>query len=124
MIQWDDHPFLNMKPDPEVGPLALALRALLLEDLDPKQDRYMTHVQQPLSKLALPYPACSCSILFSSGPADSLIGQCGLAGNLQTSSEVGLLCAGASMLRCLMTSSPKGSECQWLYTRLSGRGQL
>ncbi len=39
VIQWDDHPFLNMKPDPEVGPLALALRALLLEDLDPKQDR-------------------------------------------------------------------------------------
>lgn len=40
VIQWDDHAFLNMKPDPEVGPLALALRALLLEDLDPKQDRY------------------------------------------------------------------------------------
>ncbi|CAL5223376.1 g5881 [Coccomyxa viridis] len=46
VIQWDDHPFLNMKPDPEVGPLALALRALLLEDLDPKQDRGQ-HVEVP-----------------------------------------------------------------------------
>ena len=38
--QWDNQPFLNMKPDPEVGRLALALRALLIEDLDPKNNRY------------------------------------------------------------------------------------
>lgn len=43
VIQWDDHPFLNMKPDPEVGPLALALRGLLVEDLDPTKDRYNPH---------------------------------------------------------------------------------
>ena len=39
VIQWDDHPFLSMKPDPEIGPLALALRALLVDDLDPTRNR-------------------------------------------------------------------------------------
>ena len=48
VIQWDDHPFLSMKPDPEIGPLALALRALLVDDLDPTRNRCS---------------ACCCSIL-------------------------------------------------------------
>ena len=59
VIQWDDHPFLNLKPDPEVGPLALALRALLLEDLDPKQDRYAFPCGT--SPLQVAVPDCSCS---------------------------------------------------------------
>lgn len=42
----------------------------------------------------------------------------------QAGFEVGHVCAGASMLRCLMTFSPKGSECQRLYNMLSGEGQL
>ncbi|CAK0782703.1 hypothetical protein CVIRNUC_005898 [Coccomyxa viridis] len=46
VIQWDDHPFLSMKPDPEIGPLALALRALLVDDLDPTRNRGQ-HVEVP-----------------------------------------------------------------------------
>ena len=45
VIQWDDHPILQMKPDPEVGLLALALRALLVNDRDPTVDRYDCYLQ-------------------------------------------------------------------------------
>ncbi len=44
VIQWDDHPFLNMKPDPEVGVLALAFRALLQADMNPTLNRYACSV--------------------------------------------------------------------------------
>lgn len=46
VIQWDDHPILQMSPEPEVGQLALALRALLVNDHDPTRDRGQ-HVQVP-----------------------------------------------------------------------------
>ena len=39
VIKWDDTEFLQTKPDPEVGILALSLRALLEEDMDPTNNR-------------------------------------------------------------------------------------
>ena len=53
IIQWDDHPFLGMKPDPEVGPLALALRALLVDDLDPTRNRCNTSCHSIVVQLCM-----------------------------------------------------------------------
>ncbi len=39
VIQWDDKEFLQTKPTPEVGIIALSLRALLEEDMDPTANR-------------------------------------------------------------------------------------
>lgn len=39
VIQWDDTEFLQTKPTPEVGIIALSLRALLEEDMDPTGNR-------------------------------------------------------------------------------------
>jgi hypothetical protein len=39
VIKWDDTEFLQTKPDPEVGILALSLRALLEEDMDPTKNK-------------------------------------------------------------------------------------
>jgi len=60
VIQWDEHPFLNMKPDPEVGQIALAFRALLQEDMNPTLNRYAGSVMCPLlSQRAATICACS-----------------------------------------------------------------
>ncbi|CAL8470838.1 g10380 [Coccomyxa elongata] len=46
VIQWDDTEFLQTKPTPEVGIIALSLRALLEEDMDPTGNRAQ-HVEVP-----------------------------------------------------------------------------
>ncbi|KAK9904013.1 hypothetical protein WJX75_002557 [Coccomyxa subellipsoidea] len=46
VIQWDNTEFLQTKPTPEVGIIALSLRALLEEDMDPTANRGQ-HVEVP-----------------------------------------------------------------------------